>query len=115
MTEITPRKRGDIAVTERISRGYSLIAGSFSHLSIDVGIVESVSKAGVIKRVASLNNGAAKTPRDWSAIYVIDDTDLADRAGFLAECKARLSTNPDTWKPFADLNDLRATARKYRA
>lgn len=115
MPDFTPAKRGDIAVISKIKRGYSLVAGCYSHLSITVGTVESVARDGTVKRVQPADAGCALTPRDWSDIQLIRAGVLADPAGFLAECKARQTPDPATFNPFADLNDVRETARKYRA
>jgi hypothetical protein len=90
-----------------------MLAGSFNRCSVNVGTVESVSRDGDVKRVADLNNGAAKTPRDWDRVLVLDPAKLSDPAAFLAECKRRQSTDPDKWEPFADMNEVRELARKY--
>lgn len=44
---------------------------------------------------------------------IIDPARLTDLDGFLAECRDRQSTDPDKWRPFVDLNDVRETARRY--
>lgn len=108
-----PAKRGFIAVTQRTRFVYSMIAGSGHRQSTSVGLVESVTREGKVKRISDLNGGAAKTPRDWDTIVVLDPAKLADPEAFLAECKRRQSTNPGDWEPFVDLNDVRALARKY--
>lgn len=113
MTDFTPAKRGFIAVTQRTSFVYSMLAGSHHRQSTNVGLVESVTREGKVKRVSDLNHGAAKTPRDWDTLLVLDPAKLADPEGFLAECKRRQSTDPDKWEPFSDMNDVRSLARKY--
>lgn len=108
-----PAKRGFIAVTQRTRFVYSMIAGSGHRQSTSVGVVESVTREGEVKRVSDLNSGTPKTPRDWDTIVVLDPAKLTDPEAFLAECARRQSTNPDKWQPFEDLNDVRALARKY--
>ena len=115
MSGFTPAARGFIAVTTKMTHRYMMHTGSFMQLTVEVGLVSSVTRDGTVKRVAPLNNGADKTPRDWDAIKVIDPSRFADLAGFLAECKTRQSTAPGEFNPFRDLNDVRETARKYVA
>jgi hypothetical protein len=106
-------KRDFIAVTQKTRFVYSMIAGSGMRQTTHVGVVESVTRDGTVKRVSSLTNGASETPRDWDTITLLDPAKLSDPEGFLAECARRQSTDPDKWQPFEDLNDVRATARKY--
>jgi hypothetical protein len=113
MTDNYPAKRGFIAVTQRTRFVYSMIAGSGHRQSTNVGIVESVTRDGTVKRVSDLNGAASHTPRDWDTLTILDPAKLADPEAFLAECKRRQSTDPDKWEPFADLNDVRSLARKY--
>lgn len=115
MADFTPAKRGFIAVTQRTRFVYSMIAGSGHRQSTNVGLVESVTRDGQVKRVADLNGAASKTPRDWDTLLVLDPSKLADPEAFIAECKRRQSTDPDKWEPFTDLNDVRQLARKYAA
>ncbi len=106
-------KRGFIAVTQQTRFVYSMLAGSGHRQSTNVGLVESVTRDGTVKRVSNLNHGAAKTPRDWDTLLLLDPAKLTDPAAFLAECARRQSTDPDKWQPFEDMNDVRALARKY--
>lgn len=106
-------KRGFIAITERTTFRYSMIAGSHHHRAVNVGIVESVSRDGEVKRVSDLNHAASKTPRDWDRVLVLDPAKLSDPDAFLAECKRRQSTDPDKWQPFEDVNEVRAIARQF--
>lgn len=115
MPDFVPARRGFIAVTQKTTFHYSMLAGSGLRQSTHVGIVESITREGEVKRVSNLNGGASETPRDWDTIIILDPARLADAEGFLAECKRRQSTDPDKWEPFADLNDVRETARKYLA
>ncbi len=113
--EFTPAKRGFIAITQKVKRGYSLVTGCYSSLSIAVGTVESVTRDGAVKAVAPASATSAKlTSRDWDEVIILDPAKLADPAGFLAECKARQSTDPDTWRPFESIDDVRQTALKFR-
>ncbi|QXV73538.1 hypothetical protein [Rhizobium phage RHph_X2_30] len=115
MSEFNPAKRGFIAITQKAKRGFSLVAGCYSTLSITVGTVESITRDGTVKTVAPAGDTAAKlTKRDWDEVIILDPAKLADPAGFLAECKARQDANPETWRPFESLDDVRETARKYR-
>lgn len=115
MADFTPAKRGFIAITQKVKRGYSLVAGNYSHLSITVGTVESVARDGTVKTVApAAPTSAPMTKRDWSEILLIDPVALKDPDGFLAECKARQSTDPDTYRPFESIEDVRQTALKFR-
>lgn len=113
MTDFTPAKRGFIAITERTTFQYSMLAGSYHRRAVNVGLVESVSRDGVVKRVSDLNGAASKTPRDWDTLLVLDPAKLADPDAFLAECKRRQSTDPDKWQPFEDVNAVRALARQF--
>lgn len=115
MSDFVPAARGFVAVTTKMTHRYMMHTGSFMQLTVEVGLVSSVSREGKVKRIASLNNGADKTPSDWDEMLIINPNRFADLAGFLAECKSRQSTAPDEWRPFADLNDVRETARKYVA
>lgn len=113
MSDFTPAKRGFIAVTEKTSFVYMMHTGSHHRRIISVGLVSSVTRDGLVKRVSDLNHGASKTPRDWDSLLVLDPAKLSDPEGFIEECRTRQSTDPDKWRPFEDLNDVRATARKY--
>lgn len=115
MTDFIPAKRGFIAITERVTFQYSMLAGSHHRRAVNVGLVESVSRDGNVKRVADLNNGASKTPRDWDRLLVLDPAKLSDPAAFLTECRRRQSTDPDKWQPFNDVNEVRALARQFAA
>ena len=115
MSDFIPAKRGFVAVTTKMVHRYMMHTGSFMQLTIEVGLVSSVSRDGKVKRVESLNHSGTKTPRDWDEVTIINPSRFADLAGFLAECKTRQSTAPGEWRPFTDLNDVRETARKYVA
>ena len=115
MSDFIPAERGFVAVTTKMTHRYMMHTGSFMQLTVEVGLVSSVSREGKIKRIESLNNGADKTPRDWDEVLTIMPHRFTDLAGFLAECKSRQSTAPGEYNPFRDLNDVRETARKYVA
>jgi hypothetical protein len=108
-------KRGDIAITEKVSRGYSMIAGSFARLTITVGTVKSVSRDGQIKRIEPAGRGSDLRPRDWERVHVLSSTRLTDPAAFLKRCGERQTPDPDTWEPFDDMNAVRELARQYQA
>lgn len=112
-TDFIPARRGFIAITQKTSFVYRIHTGSYHQQQTEVGLVESVTREGEVKRISNLNNGAAKTPRDWDTLTILDPAKLADAEGFLAECTKRQSTDPEKRAPFADLNDVRSLARKY--
>lgn len=114
MGEFVPAKRGMIAILSKQSSGYSLVAGCFSTLTITVGTVESVTRDGMAKRVKPADRDIVKTPRDWDSMLLLDPAVLTDPAAFLAECKIRQTPDPGTYRPFADMNDVRETARKWK-
>jgi hypothetical protein len=110
---VSPARRGWIAVTEKESFVYSLLTGCHVVRHVEVGTVASVTRSGIVKRVADLCGGADRTPRDWDAVTILDTARLARPDAFLAECRDRQSTEFGRYRPFASLDDVRETARRY--
>lgn len=109
-------KRGFIAIA--CKSGMQWHTGKpTSGLRVTVGTVDSVTRDGDVKTVAPCGGGVLlrNDRRDWDQVYLVDPATLADPAGFLAECADRQTPSLNTWRPFAGLDDVRETAREYKA
>ncbi|MGY5795215.1 hypothetical protein ACXHXM_34230 len=115
MSDFNPAKRGFIAITLKAKRRRSMLTGMGMYQDITVGTVESTTRDGTVKTVrpASISS-AAMTAKDWDEVIILDPDKLSDPAGFLAECQTRQSTDPDKWRPFESVEDVRQTAVRYR-
>ena len=117
MTEQTstcsPAKRGDFAVTVQTSRAYALHTGVRHVTRITVGKVVSVSREGRIKKVKPFSIGCDLTPSNWDSIMHIPAAKIRDHVAFAAACEARQSLDADKYNPWSDINDVRATVKRF--
>ncbi|MGZ2448486.1 hypothetical protein ACVIRO_001240 [Rhizobium ruizarguesonis] len=115
MTDFHPAKRGFIAITTKAKRSNSMLTGMGLYLDVKVGTVDSVTRDGTVKAVrpATLGNAVMK-PSEWDEVIILDPAKLKDADGFLDECRKRQTPDPDTWRPFESVEDVRQTAVQFR-
>lgn len=108
-------KRGDFAVCTKSGYVASNVGAGYSATSFTVGVVVSVTRDGIVKRVKPFTIGCDMVARDWNSIDLIPANRITDKAGFEAECRKRQSLDADCYDPWHDISDICTTARKFTA
>lgn len=108
-------KRGDFAVCTK--NGYVSVNGGagYSAINFTVGIVTSVTRDGIVKRVKPFSTSCDMENRNWDTVDLIPAHRIVDKVGFEADCRKRQLTAFEDYNPWVDISDICTTARKYTA
>lgn len=113
MTAQATAKRGDLAAVVTESLDYIVGEGTRARTSVEVGVVTSVDRNGVAKRVKLAGWGTEldlTRPNHRRSVLIVE-SERIDVAAALAVAEAHVWPGHSQVKPFESVNECRAALR----